>query len=147
MTGSLDKWCLILACAVTVIHLGVQMRWRPVKQIIDDHAFKEESSVDRNAWTVPQNTTDWQVRRIGAYAEWFASRVRPQRPCLLAALAASRLMHRRGYSSVLVLGVRRATRASLEAHAWLLHDAHCVTGRRDSFGFSAVSFLSSGIHQ
>lgn len=48
--------------------------------------------------------------------------------CLPQAMAAQRMLRRRGISSTLFLGVRRSDTTSLEAHAWLESSGRQVTG-------------------
>lgn len=56
--------------------------------------------------------------------------------CLVRAMAALRVLRRRGRATTLYLGVRR--RSSLEAHAWLWCDGRVVTGGRERPDFTPV---------
>jgi hypothetical protein len=49
-------------------------------------------------------------------------------PCLALAVAANRLLARRGVPSELWLGVRPAGTATIDAHAWLIAEGIVVTG-------------------
>ncbi|HKO01340.1 MAG TPA: lasso peptide biosynthesis B2 protein [Thermoanaerobaculia bacterium] len=56
-------------------------------------------------------------------------------PCLATAIAANRLLARRGIPSELWLGVKTSEQSPIDAHAWLVADGCVVTGAagRDAF--------------
>ena len=54
------------------------------------------------------------------------------KPCLTNALAVQFLLGRRGYSTVLRIGVAKKDGSALEAHAWLEHEGEVLLGGVDS---------------
>jgi hypothetical protein len=57
--------------------------------------------------------------------------------CLVRALAAFRVLRRRGCRTSLCLGVRKNP-SDLEAHAWLSHGSRVITGGTEATGFSPL---------
>lgn len=60
-----------------------------------------------------------------------ASRYAPRTTCLVKALAGRVLLARKGYGSILCIGVARGEGDSLEAHAWLKHQGSIIIGKSD----------------
>ena len=63
----------------------------------------------------------WAVRVASPY-------VLGVRPCLAQALAAQLLLVRRGFPTLLRVGVTRVGRGPVQAHAWMETDGRVVTG-------------------
>jgi hypothetical protein len=86
-----------------------------------------------------EEATARQVRHIvGAIARrlpWHST-------CLVRAMAAGRLLKRRGLPYTLYLGVSGG-RPPLDAHAWLRSGAVYVTGEEEAANFHAVSWFGS----
>ncbi|MCA9795142.1 MAG: lasso peptide biosynthesis B2 protein [Candidatus Eremiobacteraeota bacterium] len=77
------------------------------------------------------------VLRVAGYTPRLA-RLLPWRcACLPQAMAAKRVLVRRGYRSTLYLGVRKDD--ALEAHAWLRYGNRIVTGKREMNSFTPIS--------
>ena len=62
-------------------------------------------------------------------------------PCLATAVAANRLLARRGTASELWLGVRSSEARPIDAHAWLVADGAVVTGRSGAGAFQPLKVL------
>jgi hypothetical protein len=76
--------------------------------------------------------------------EWALSAATARIPasCLVQALAADTLLHRRGFVSEICLGVRKDARRSFEAHAWVQCENRIVVGAvDDEVGFTILSRL------
>jgi hypothetical protein len=73
-----------------------------------------------------------EVQRASRYTPWRSQ-------CLPQAMAAKRMLRRRGYPSTLYLGVARRGRSSLSAHAWLRCGTLVLTGYRESRQHAAVA--------
>ena len=91
------------------------LRWAEARLV---HPARTGVSLDRHA-----------ERRIRA-VERVGHRLFPRNPCLTEALVAHRLLCRKGYSSVLRIGVRKASQSALEAHAWVEYQGVVVIGAR-----------------
>jgi len=78
-------------------------------------ASPSRPSVDEIVWAV----------RVG-------SRYVPAATCLTQALAARVMLGREGYDSTLRIGVARAERGALQAHAWVECDGRVVIGQTDT---------------
>jgi hypothetical protein len=76
----------------------------------------------------------WAVRRV--------SRAVPGATCLTQALAAQLLLSRRGYASQLRIGVTRASRERLRAHAWLESDGLILIGGAGIAAYTPLSTAS-----
>lgn len=82
-----------------------------------------------------------QVRQI-TWALGAAARRTPwQSTCLVRALAGHAMLHRRGISGTLYLGVTpdSSDPRALNAHAWLRSGPLMVTGGKEQAGFTAVA--------
>lgn len=66
-----------------------------------------------------------EVQRASRYTPWRSQ-------CLPQAMAAKRMLRRRGHASTLYLGVARQGRSSLSAHAWLRCGTVILTGFAES---------------
>ena len=64
--------------------------------------------------------------------------------CLAQALAARRMLGRRGIGSILHLGLRKGERGRLEAHAWLRCGDLPVTGGRGHEDYAVVGSFPGG---
>ena len=64
-------------------------------------------------------------------------------PCLATAIAANRLLARRGIPSEIRLGVRTGVHASIDAHAWLVANGVFVTGAREMPQFEPLYALAT----
>ena len=62
-------------------------------------------------------------------------------PCLATAVAANRLLARRGTPSGLWLGVRSGDHHTIDAHAWLVADGSVVTGRFERATYQPLHVL------
>jgi len=80
----------------------------------------------------PATIDEWRDVSLVALAAATAGRwvVDQRRPCLPIAMAAQRLLARRGFRAVLHLGVGRRGHV-LEAHAWVECGGRVVVGRSD----------------
>lgn len=78
-------------------------------------------------------------RRIG-WSINQAARVVPGATCLVAAMAARKLLALKGYSSAIRVGVRASEGASFEAHAWLVSGDRIVVGGSEAevAGYAAI---------
>lgn len=77
------------------------------------------------------------VLRVAGYTPRLASLLPWRCACLPQAMAAKRVLARRGYPSTLYLGVRKDD--TLEAHAWLRYGSRIVTGKREMPSFTPIS--------
>jgi hypothetical protein len=75
----------------------------------------------------------WAVRGAAVYTPWRSA-------CLVQALAAGRMLQRRGLAATLYLGAARdpAQRDNLLAHAWLRCGEQVLTGESESRRFAVV---------
>jgi hypothetical protein len=71
----------------------------------------ESEAVDKVAWAVKRT-----------------SRLVPGATCLTQALTAQTLLHRRGVSSTLHIGVMKSEQRKLAAHAWVVSHGRVVVG-------------------
>lgn len=62
-------------------------------------------------------------------------------PCLATAIAANRLLARRGIASELWLGVRANAQMPVDAHAWLIAEGCVVTGRAEKNSYQPLHAL------
>lgn len=79
------------------------------------------------------------ARDVGWAVELLAVRGPLRTACLGQALAARRLLQRRGIASTLTLGLRRRDDGGLGAHAWVRVGGHTVTGGRGRNAFAPVA--------
>ena len=78
----------------------------------------------------PSVTDQGEVRRV-TWAVRHAARLVPAATCLTQAIAARRLLARRGIRSDLRIGVARESDGKMRAHAWLECDGVTILGQAD----------------
>lgn len=81
--------------------------------------------------------TRWAVTVLAKRVPWRAV-------CLQQAIAAQRLLWRRGVESDLYLGAARKPDGALAAHAWVLAGDDPVVGVETAAGFSCVAVFRAG---
>ncbi|NCJ08052.1 lasso peptide biosynthesis B2 protein [Synechococcales cyanobacterium C] len=80
------------------------------------------------------------VAREVSQAIWRAARNTPWKSnCLAQAIAAKRMLQRRGVSSTLYLGVNKDAAGELAAHAWVRCGEFWLTGGRGELHYTVVS--------
>ncbi len=80
----------------------------------------------------------WAVRTASRYTPWKSN-------CFPSAIAAKRLLERRGIASTLYLGAAFKARSELEAHAWLRAGSFYVTGGPERHRFGTVAVFGSRV--
>lgn len=132
-----DRLLLIEAIACHVIALvavkGVPLRiWAPRLGEINHETPEVDVS---NYREVAANVT-WAVEKTSRLVSWHTT-------CLMLAIAAMIMLHRRSIPYTLYLGVVTATRAddNMEAHAWLRCGKDILTGASEMDRFSKVTTL------
>jgi hypothetical protein len=65
--------------------------------------------------------------------------------CLVKAVAAMKMLERRGLESTLYLGTAKEEDGKMVAHAWLRSGAYYVTGAEEMGKFTVVSTFGNGI--
>jgi len=83
---------------------------------------------------------DRLAARVSGYTRSLAGLVPWRCACLVRAMAARRVLQRRGCPTVLVLGAR--VRRGMEAHAWLCCGDRVVTGRGEIPGYTPVGLFA-----
>lgn len=86
-----------------------------------------------------QELTDivWAYGALSRHARYFT--------CLMLGFSARALCRRRGFPSVMVLGVERETKKAklnLNAHAWVVHREFDIAGGAQRKGYTAVAAYS-----
>jgi hypothetical protein len=76
-----------------------------------------------------QTTAHQVIRAVRVIAKFV-----PTASCLTQATAAHCLLHRYGYSSIILIGVRKDDHKGFQAHAWLMHQGQCVLGGEELVG-------------
>ena len=108
-------WAIVAVLTLATIRLGLSLisyaRLRKILSSPDQGDQPPKDLVDRCAWALTRG-----------------SRVVPGASCLTQALAGQWLLHRLGYASKVVIGVRPVAGGSLAAHAWLVASGRTVVG-------------------
>jgi len=84
-----------------------------------------------------------EVLRIGWAVRATARRTPWESTCLAQAIAANRLLRRRGISSTLYLGMAKDERDEWQAHAWLRCGPHVLTGGPGHERFAVVTTFAN----
>jgi len=71
-----------------------------------------------------------------------ASRYIPHATCLVQAIAMQALLAHNGYSSQLHIGVAKANRGQLQAHAWVEYDGRVVLGATSAQRYTPLLSLT-----
>ena len=110
-------WLATAALTMSVVRLGLTFfSYAKLKRILptsSSHTGRKPSKevTDRCAWALTRG-----------------SRIVPGASCLTQALAGQWILHRLGFASQVVIGVRPEDGGSLAAHAWLLAAGRTVVG-------------------
>lgn len=105
-------WARVMLRAV---HFPRALRWAEARLVGPAHAGLY---LDRH--------TERRIRAV----ERVGHHLFPRNPCLTEALVVHRLLRRKGYPSLLRIGVRKASQSELEAHAWVESQGVVVIGAR-----------------
>lgn len=114
----------LLPATLAIVLARLRLRLRPFPRAL---AWADAPSADEPQG--PALLDPHTQRRIRAL-ERVGHRLFPRNPCLTEALVVHRLLRRKGYPSELRIGVRKASRSDLEAHAWVEHQGVVVIGAR-----------------
>jgi hypothetical protein len=117
-----DRVALIPA-TLRLLTVRVALRILPFRTVLRwaERPVKEDQS--------PRHLAPGTLRRIRAL-ERAGHGLFPKNPCLTQALAAHRLLRKKGQPSELRIGVRRTTERLLEAHAWVENRGEILIGER-----------------
>lgn len=118
-----DKVLLVRAfLLVCMVRLGLSaLPFRTVQRLVDHPLAQRDDGPDSL-----RAERDYQLRVVGA-VEAVGRRLLGDKPCLVQALVAQRLMRQGGYDSVLRIGVAKDGRELL-AHAWLERAGRIIIG-------------------
>jgi hypothetical protein len=120
------------SAAAALLVADVLVRVMPFRRIA--------ARIERDLGGTPPPSPIGVVRRV-QWAVAAAHRRLPWIPCLATAVAANRLLARRGVASTLWLGVRPDGDAGFAAHAWLEAESCVVTGGREKKTFQPLRAL------
>lgn len=122
-----DKVLLIRAFwLVCAVRLGLwALPFRTVQRLLDHPVVQATARTDGG--TSPLRAEHAYQRRVVGAVEAVGRRVLGDKPCLVQALAAQRLMRQGGYDSALRIGVAKDGRELL-AHAWLERGGRIIIG-------------------
>ena len=85
-----------------------------------------------HAWPHPRRASRRDMARIVGIARAISPYLLGDKPCLTNALVVQFLLERRGYPTVLRIGVAKKDGRALEAHAWLEYEGMVLIGGVDS---------------
>lgn len=94
--------------------------------------FLDRTSSYRDLQTDADITIDRRVGTLRWAVRAVARRLFGDKPCLPQALGLQWLLRRRGYDTLLHIGVRKDDKGKLEAHAWLEKDDFVLIGGSSS---------------
>jgi hypothetical protein len=132
-----ERWQSLLEALVWLAWSGIQVRYVPFKRWAPQlGASMQETRPDATPGTERAvRDVRLAVRLVAARLPWSSS-------CLVRAIAARRMLCRRGLACTLYLGLNRQGRP-LQAHAWLRSGHLYVTGQREAAAFSVVAYFGS----
>ena len=116
-----DRWLLIKAALLLeAIKLGVRLLpFRTLRWLL---ARAADTSIG------PQHTEYVSTDRVTWAVEMAARHAPGVKSCLTQALATQVLLSRRGYPTLLHIGVARGEQGRFQAHAWVESEGKVVTG-------------------
>jgi hypothetical protein len=127
---------LLLEAVAELLRARCQLTYLPLRTLMPQ--------LGRIEWESPSEgdtTQSAQAREVGWAIQAVARRLPRLCTCLVNAMAARRMLVRRGLPATLYLGVRRA-QGLLTAHAWLRCGDMCVTGEADRPQFAPIASFS-----
>ena len=137
MPGS-DKW-LSIELAIELARARVQVSFVPLRLYTRDLGAPQAAAPVHAAGVSEPDPPTFRLLRSVHGLTAALSRVLPWKcTCLVRALAAHRVLRRRGCLTRLSLGVRKNV-AEMEAHAWLSYGSRIITGAAQAASFSPVA--------
>jgi hypothetical protein len=127
-----DRWLLLEALVwLGLARLAVTvLPFRRIAPHLGDHMA--ESPEEEGAVVDDLPRVSWAVQAVSRRTPW-------ESRCLVQAVAAQRMLRRRGIGSTLYLGVAKAGQTELEAHAWLRSGRVYLVGGQDRQRYKVVS--------
>jgi hypothetical protein len=117
----------LLLADLAVRSLPFRMIARHIDATLPHTSTPQGNVIDRVAWAIAaaRRRVPWTI------------------PCLAAAIAANRLLARRGIASELWLGVRPNRQIRIDAHAWLVADGRVVTGGAEKASYQPLHAIAT----
>lgn len=132
-----DKW-LSLELALELARARFQVSFVPLRVYARDLGIPQiPSGPDDPGDLEPVLHTVHLLDQVRSLTRSLSSVLPFDCTCLVRALAAFRVLRRRGCRASLFLGVRKNP-SDMEAHAWLSHGSRVITGGVQATGFSAL---------
>jgi len=113
----------LLPAVLSLLVIRGRLRLQPFRKVLQ--WADRPSSQDAE-----QDGIDVQTARRIRALERVGHSLFPRNPCLTEALAAHRILRRRGFESVLRIGVRTESGKFKDAHAWVEHRGEVMIGAR-----------------
>lgn len=131
---------VLLAIASAMVRL-LPFRW--LKKTMGD--VGEATSPAADPMALPDDAAILKARQIGRHISQMSKRVPFKAVCLPQAMTGRWMLARRRQKSQIFIGVRKVEhRGSIDLHAWLVTDGHCITGDQERRGF--IQFERTGLN-
>lgn len=125
---------LLLTEAFLLLGWARFLKWLPFSKV----APWLGTELTETAWSHPVEH-EQTIRRISKAVRKMSAHTWWESQCLVMAMAAMIMLHRRGIDSTLYLGTAKDEQGKLIAHAWLRSGAYYLTGASEMNRFSVVA--------
>ena len=78
----------------------------------------------------------WALAAVSKRVPWTCN-------CMVRALTAKNMLHRRGYDATLYMGVAPAENGTMEAHAWLRCGSRIITGKANMERYTVTTIYGA----
>ena len=137
LLASADGWLLIKA-ALLLEAIKLSMLLLPFRPLL--HLLTRVAGWPIGPWHVGYHSAD----RVAWAVEMASRRTPGAKSCLTQALAAQVLLGRRGYPTLLHIGVAKEEQGRFQAHAWLESNGKVVIGESEQEPFTLLAILKAG---
>ena len=130
------QWLLLAEGFCSLGAAWIALRLVPFRRLASGRGDSgTESAADTHTARRPVDGISWAVQAAGRRTPWKTT-------CLVQALAARRMLRRRGRTSTIYFGLTKDEAGELEAHAWLRCGTKVLTGSRGRRRYTVVSAVA-----
>jgi Transglutaminase-like superfamily len=132
-----ERWLLIKA-ALLLEAIKLSLHLLPFQTLVRLLARVADAPIG------PWHIGDYSADRVACAVEMASRRTPGAKSCLTQALAARVLLDRRGYPTLLHIGVAKGEQGQFRAHAWLESEGKVVVGGSELDPFTPLTILMGG---
>ena len=131
---------LFIEAFVNIEIIRLKLRLLPLKKIISH--LEQGSEIETNIRSTKEQLQT--AMNVGNAIELASNHTLFKTSCLIQALTAEVMLHKRDISGVILIGILRSQKAgnSIEAHAWTQCNKEIITGKNNCESYTVLSVWS-----